>query len=130
MLLLRRVGAIILLALVNQSAAADGFWSQFVDADDGRFDASNFLADNAYGFLPLPIIITDPAVDGGLGVVGLFFHETDEQKEKRLAALRNAEDGAQYLLTPSVSAVAAATTEPPSLAHQVACRPPDSIGWK
>ena len=101
---------IVLLVLVYQSAAAEGFWSQFVDDNDGRFDASNFLADNAYGFLPLPIIITDPAVDGGLGAVGLFFHESDEQKEKRLEALRSSENGAQFLLTPSVSAAAAAVT--------------------
>ena len=100
----------LLLALCCHETEADGFWSQFVDPDDGRFDASNFLADNAYGFLPLPIIITDPAVDGGLGMAGLFFHESDEQKEKRLEALRNAEDGARYLLTPSVSFAAAAIT--------------------
>jgi len=100
----------IYLLLVCNIAIADGFWSQFADPGDGRFDASAFLADNAYGFLPVPIIITDPAVDGGLGAVGLFFHETDEQKEQRLDALRNAEDGAQFLLTPSISAVAAAGT--------------------
>jgi len=91
-------------------ASAEGFWSQFIDPGDGRFDASRFLADNAYGFLPVPIIITDPAVDGGLGAAGLFFHESEEQKEKRLDALRTSEDGARFLLTPSVSAVAAAYT--------------------
>ena len=101
---------IVMLVLVNQVAAAGGFGSQFVDDNDGRFDASNFLADNAYGFLPLPIIITDPAVDGGLGAAGLFFHETDEQKEKRLKALRSSANGAQFLLTPSVSVAAAAVT--------------------
>ena len=107
---MRRLVLVLLAMLVSQAALAEGFWDQFKDPDDGRFDTSAFLADNAYGFLPLPIIITDPAVDGGLGLVGLFFHETDEQKEKRLEALRNAEDGSQYLLTPSVSAVAGATT--------------------
>ena len=103
---------LILLAIVfaGNSALADGFWSQFVDPGDGRLDASAFLADNAYGFLPVPIIITDPAVDGGLGAVGLFFHETDEQKEQRLEALRNEESGAQFLLTPSISAVATTGT--------------------
>jgi hypothetical protein len=99
-----------MLLLGGNSAFADGFWSQFKDPDDGRLDASSFLADNAYGFLPMPIIITDPAVDGGLGLAGLFFHETDEQKEKRLAALRSSDDGAKFLLTPSVSAVAGAVT--------------------
>ena len=93
------------------AASAQGFSGQFTDPLDGRFDASSYLADNAYGFLPVPIIITDPAVDGGLGAVGLFFHETEEQKEQRLKALRESEDGgAQYLLTPSISAVAAAYT--------------------
>ena len=89
---------------------AEGFWSQFKDPDDGRFDASRYLTENAYGFLPVPIIITDPAVDGGLGMIGLFFHETEEQQEQRLEALRNAEDGSQFLLTPSVSAAAGAYT--------------------
>ena len=93
------------------TASAQGFGGQFTDPLDGRFDASSYLADNAYGFLPVPIIITDPAVDGGLGAVGLFFHETEEQKEQRLKALRESEDGGvQYLLTPSISAVAAAYT--------------------
>jgi hypothetical protein len=96
--------------LFGNWALADGFWSQFSDPDDQRFDASTYLAENAYGFLPVPIIITDPAVDGGLGAVGLFFHETDDQKQKRLEALKSAEDGSRYLLTPSVSAVAAAVT--------------------
>jgi hypothetical protein len=96
--------------LVTSDAISEGFASQFVDPGDGRFDASAYLADNAYGFLPVPIIITDPAVDGGLGVVGLFFHETEEQKQARLKALRTAENGARYLLTPSVSAAAVAVT--------------------
>ncbi|MDH3990361.1 MAG: glyceraldehyde-3-phosphate dehydrogenase, partial [Gammaproteobacteria bacterium] len=87
--------------IAGSVAAADGFWSQFVDPDDGRFDASSFLADNAYGFLPVPIIITDPAVDGGLGLVGVFFHESDEQQQRRLEALRDAENGGIFLLTPN-----------------------------
>lgn len=102
--------ALIISLLVTSGANSEGFASQFVDPDDGRFDASTYLAENAYGFLPVPIIITDPAVDGGLGVVGLFFHETEEQKQARLKALRVAENGAKYLLTPSVSAAAIAVT--------------------
>ena len=102
--------ALIFALTLATHANSEGFASQFIDPDDGRFDASAYLADNAYGFLPVPIIITDPAVDGGLGVVGLFFHETDEQKEQRLKALRTSEDGARYLLTPSISAAAVAVT--------------------
>ena len=107
---MRLATGMLLVALGCHEAEADSFCTQFVDPDDGRFDASRFLADNAYGFLPMPIIITDPAVDGGLGAVGLFFQESEEQKVKRLEALRNAEDDARFLLTPSVSAVAAAIT--------------------
>ena len=106
----KRTVALLMLLFLPAMLRADGFWSQFKDPDDERFDASAFLADNAYGFLPMPIIITDPAVDGGLGLAGLFFHETEEQKEKRLEALRTADNGSQFLLTPSVSAVAGAMT--------------------
>ena len=103
--------AVVLAACLYSSVvSAESFWSQFVDPDDKRFDASNFLADNAYGFLPVPIIITDPAVDGGLGMVGLFFHESDEEKERRLEALRTSDQGARFLIPPSVSAAAVAAT--------------------
>ena len=91
-------------------ASADGFWSQFKDPNDGEFDASQYLTENAFGFLPVPVIITEPAVEGGLGAVGLFFHETDEQREIRRKNLETAEDGSAYLLTPSISAVGAAYT--------------------
>jgi hypothetical protein len=47
--------------------------SRFADPADGRFDVSGFL-DSAYGFVPLLIPITEPAV--GYGAVGavLFIH--------------------------------------------------------
>lgn len=105
------VAVCFLIAIVASGhAAAQGMSGQFRDPLDGRFDASNFLVENAYGFLPVPIIITDPAVGGGLGMVGLFFHESEEQQEQRLEALRESDDGARYLLPPSVSAVAGAYT--------------------
>ena len=65
--------------------------SQFIDVFDGQFDASQYLSENAYGFLPVPIIITDPAVEGGLGLMGLFFHESDKEKEARLAAMQKSD---------------------------------------
>ncbi len=108
--MLARIIAYAVLIAVAPAAAAEGFWGQFTDPDDGKFDASRYLAENAFGFLPVPIIITDPAVDGGLGAVGLFFHETEEQRELRRKALQDSEAGSQALLTPSISAVAAAYT--------------------
>jgi hypothetical protein len=84
--------------------------SQFFDPLDGQFDVSEYLAENAYGFLPVPIIITEPAVDAGLGLVGLFFHESDEAAEKRRKAMASGDNAAAHLLPPNVSAVAAAYT--------------------
>lgn len=52
---------------------ADAPASRFKDPDDGRFDVSGFL-DTAYGFVPLLVPITEPAV--GYGAVGaaVFIH--------------------------------------------------------
>ena len=54
------------------------FWSQLKDKDDGQIDLSEWLLENAYGFLPIPLIITEPAVDNGLGFAGVFFHKPTE----------------------------------------------------
>ena len=61
-----------------------GFWSQFMDKNDNHLDLSQWLIENAYGFLPVPIIITEPAVDNGLGLAGVFFHKPgpDDRKPK------------------------------------------------
>ena len=46
----------------------------FYDKDDGMLDASEFLSET-YGFLPVPVLITEPAIGygGGLGLV--YFHD-------------------------------------------------------
>ncbi|WP_428775289.1 BamA/TamA family outer membrane protein [Vibrio sp.] len=59
--------------------------NQFIDPVDGRLDASQFILDNAAGFLPVPIMITDPAVGMGGGGALLFFHESAERKARREA---------------------------------------------
>lgn len=46
--------------------------SRFIDPEDGQFDLSYFL-ENPRGFLPIPIVITEPAVGYGGGVAGMFF---------------------------------------------------------
>jgi hypothetical protein len=84
--------------------------SQFFDVLDGQFDASQYLSENAYGFLPVPIIITDPAVEGGLGVMGLFFHEEEEEKNARLSAMQNSDNAMASLMPPSISAAFVAYT--------------------
>jgi len=47
-----------------------GFFRQFFDEEDGKLDFSNFLAKG--GFIPIPIIISEPAVDGGFGLAAAF----------------------------------------------------------
>lgn len=76
---------------------------------------STYLAENAFGFLPVPILITDPAVDGGLGLAGLFFHESEEMAEERRLAMLESENASRYLLPPNVTFAAAAYTGNDSL---------------
>lgn len=100
-----KIGTLLLISYLPLTNA-----SQFFDILDGQFDASQYLSENAYGFLPVPIIITDPAVGGGLGFTGLFFHESEEDRDKRLESMRNSENAAQHLMPPSVSAAIGAYT--------------------
>lgn len=61
--------AVALLLSCGQSVAAD-----LLDPQDGMFDMSEYLRDNRYGFLPVPVLITEPAVGYGGGLFGLFLH--------------------------------------------------------
>jgi hypothetical protein len=47
--------------------------SMVTDTLDGKFDVSNFLR-TKYGFLALPIIITEPAIGYGGGATAFFIH--------------------------------------------------------
>lgn len=102
--LLTKIAVSISILLYSVNACASS--GIFFDPLDGQFDASRYLSENAYGFLPVPVIITEPAVDGGLGMIGLFFHETEEEKEARLKAMQDESnnDAINSLLPPSVSA--------------------------
>lgn len=102
------VSSALLLSLSTSHTFAQS--DQFFDPIDGMLDASEFLSNNTYGFLPVPIIITDPALEGGLGMMGLFFHESEEEKVARLDAMKNSESAASHLMPPSVSAVLGAYT--------------------
>ncbi|MCX2980252.1 glyceraldehyde-3-phosphate dehydrogenase [Halieaceae bacterium IMCC14734] len=94
-----------LLLLVSYSAlAADSFLSNFIDPDDGWFDGSQFLLDYPYGVLPVPVVITEPAVGEGLGLAAVYFHDADPAWDGE----RVGEDGRLHPL--STSAVVAAAT--------------------
>ena len=70
----------------------------FRDPVDGRLDASQWLLDRK-GFLPVPIIVTEPAVGYGGGAAALFFHRNEQAS------------GSERLTPPDISAIAAFGTE-------------------
>ncbi|SFZ98841.1 Outer membrane protein/protective antigen OMA87 [hydrothermal vent metagenome] len=47
----------------------------FISNDDGKFDISDFLS-TKYGFMPIPIIVTEPAVGYGAGLNLMFLHDS------------------------------------------------------
>jgi len=71
--------------------------SLFFSREDGKFDVSDFLS-HKYGFLPTPIIITEPAIGYGGGLNVMFLHESLASSAKRKSP-------------PSISGVAIAATE-------------------
>jgi hypothetical protein len=75
----------------------------FRDPQDGAFDASEWLLDKK-GFLPMPILITEPAVGYGGGAALLFFRES--LRERTVAA-----GEAQRLSPPDIYVAAFAATE-------------------
>ena len=98
--------ALILGSSTHTSSIRAFTWDQFFDKEDGMLDMSTFVLDNTTGFMPLPIIITEPALgDFGAGAALAFFHESREEKARRQ---RGEIDVLQ--LPPSVSGVAAAYT--------------------
>ena len=62
-------------ALLTSLARGDGLLDRFEDPQDHHFDASEWLLDRK-GFLPVPIVITEPAVGYGGGVALVFFRES------------------------------------------------------
>jgi len=67
-------GFIIISGTTTLPAAASWFADSMIDPVDNKIDASKFLAEKK-GFLPVPIIITEPAVGYGLGLAAVFFHD-------------------------------------------------------
>jgi hypothetical protein len=70
-------GALVACALWSPLAFSSWFSDTLIDPEDGMLDASDYLA-SAKGILPIPIIITEPAVGYGLGVAVAYFHAPKE----------------------------------------------------
>ena len=78
------------LAMGSEPARANGFFDQFIDTEDGWFDGSDWFIENAYGFLPVPIFITEPAVGEGIGLAGVFIHADEDQPLRDESAISRA----------------------------------------
>ena len=71
--------------------------ARFFDPEDGQFDLSYFLEDPS-GFLPIPIVVTEPAVGYGGGAAGMFLRPRREAGDEGWAR-------------PDISAVGAFATQ-------------------
>jgi len=65
--------ALIVINFWSPVSNASWFDDTLIDPEDGMLDASDYLA-SAAGFLPVPIIVTEPAVGFGLGAAVAYFH--------------------------------------------------------
>jgi hypothetical protein len=75
-----RVAALLASAFVCASTHALSL-EDMKDPEDGRFDTSRFLLD-LKGLLPVPIIVTEPAVGYGGGAALVFFQRNDPLAER------------------------------------------------
>jgi len=55
--------------------------TRFIDPADGQVDVSAFL-EHPRGFLPIPIVVTEPAVGYGAGVAGMFIRPRKDAGEQ------------------------------------------------
>ena len=55
--------------------------ARFFDPQDGQLDLSYFLEDPR-GFLPIPIVVTEPAVGYGGGIAGMFLRPRREEGDE------------------------------------------------
>lgn len=68
---MRTVAAILIACLIAASATA-GMLDDYIDAEDDKLDMSDWLLQQ-HGWLPVPTLITEPAVGHGLALAGINF---------------------------------------------------------
>jgi hypothetical protein len=69
------ISAVLAITLPVQSGYCSEGFGSFRDPKDGALDLSEWLLDRK-GFLPVPVIITEPAVGYGAGLFALFFRQS------------------------------------------------------
>lgn len=99
-LLLRLILFLILFGYLTMSQADS---SRFFDPETGDLDLSEHLLTHS-GFLPVPIIITEPALGFGGGLAAVYFDESIQDK-----ASRNTSDN--HFSPPNISLIGAFKTE-------------------
>ncbi len=95
----------LLLAQTGRAETPEAHWYDgYVDPDDGMFDLSDYLLKHR-GLLPVPIIITEPALGYGGGLGALWFKDSLEEAGERSLA----ETGRRA--PPSIAALAGFKTQ-------------------
>lgn len=107
--------ALVLVATLAAGASQASDWRELMtDPQDGRFDTSRWLLQRR-GFLPVPIIITEPAIGYGGGLALAFFHHRNMPEGDASPAPSSTADGTAdehpHFTPPSVTGVMAAATE-------------------
>ncbi|WP_428802532.1 BamA/TamA family outer membrane protein [Vibrio kyushuensis] len=97
--------------LSTASLSTTAFAVSFTDPIDGMLDMGEYLAENAYGFLPVPILITEPALGVGGGFLGVFLHESEQEKEARRKLALESIDGGANLIPPAVTVAGGGATQ-------------------
>ena len=64
-------------ACLSTACALD--FSSLCDPEDGAFDVSSFL-DHPFGFIPMVVPVTEPAIGGGAALVPIFINLPDDGK--------------------------------------------------
>ncbi len=98
-----RNALVLLLAAGALSQPARAFMEGFIDQQDGHLDISNWMIERQ-GFLPVPIVITEPAVGYGGGVALLFVRNSLGESAERAK-----ETG--HMTPPDIFVVGGAATE-------------------
>jgi hypothetical protein len=106
------IAAFLTALCLTPNVLAGSFMNKFIDPQDGKFDVSDWLLKQK-GFLPVPGIITEPAVGYGLSLGLLFFHQSfDERIAQQQIDTGETVDGRKArLLPPSISGAFGMKTE-------------------
>jgi hypothetical protein len=96
--------ALLAIAASFAGAAAGADWrDRFIDPQDGGLDASDYLLDHR-GVLPVPILITEPAIGYGGGIAAVWFSESLRDVTSRVSP-------SGRVIPPDILSVALAGTE-------------------